>query len=190
MENPSPEPEVVPVARPAALDPAAPPTLADGSVRCLDPRSIIVGRLAGGIAAAIVAVVLILPLSIVLLAAPLPGILRLGLAAFWFALVALLGLRAYFWPPKAYRFAAYKLDSDGLEIRRGVYWRRVINVPRARVQHTDVSQGPLERAYELGTLVIYTAGTSYARVDLHGLDHETALALRDLLLPREGDDAV
>jgi membrane protein YdbS with pleckstrin-like domain len=58
------------------------------------------------------------------------------------------------------------------------------------VQHTDVSQGPLERRYGLGTRVIFTAGTDHARVDLKGLDHATALAIRDHLLPRGGDDAV
>ena len=58
-------------------------------------------------------------------------------------------------------------------------WRKVINVPRSRVQHTDVSQGPLERGHGLGTLVIYTAGTDHARVDLPGLDHATALRIRD-----------
>ena len=45
------------------------------------------------------------------------------------------------------------------------------NVPRSRVQHTDVSQGPLERNHGLGTLVVYTAGTDHAKVELGGLDH-------------------
>ncbi len=63
-------------------------------------------------------------------------------------------------------------------------------MPRSRVQHTDVSQGPLERSHGLGTLVIYTAGTEHARVELGGLDHGTALLIRDHLLPREENDAV
>jgi len=58
------------------------------------------------------------------------------------------------------------------------------------VQHTDVSQGPAERSYGLGTLSVFTAGTDHARVGLSGLDHATALAIRDHLLPREGADAV
>jgi hypothetical protein len=37
---------------------------------------------------------------------------------------------------------------------------------------------------------IYTAGTEYAQVALHGLDHALARHLRDRLLPMEGDDAV
>ena len=68
-------------------------------------------------------------------------------------------------------------------------WRSVTHVPRSRVQHTDVSQGPLERRYGLGTLVVYTAGTDHARVSLPGLAWETALALRDeLRLDRSDDD--
>ena len=90
----------------------------------------------------------------------------------------------------AYRHASYKVDGQGIEIRRGVFWRTIINIPRSRVQHTDVSQGPLERTHELGTLVVYTAGTDHARVDLHGLAHARALRIREHLLPREESDAV
>jgi membrane protein YdbS with pleckstrin-like domain len=90
----------------------------------------------------------------------------------------------------AYRHASYRVDELGIEIRRGVFWRTVVNVPRSRVQHTDVSQGPLERRYGLGTLAIYTAGTDHARVGLAGLEHGRALAIRSHLLPAGGGDAV
>ena len=63
-------------------------------------------------------------------------------------------------------------------------------MPRSRVQHTDVSQGPLERHYGLGTLVVYTAGTDHARVSLPGLAHEVAIQLRDDLRPDRHDDVV
>jgi hypothetical protein len=82
------------------------------------------------------------------------------------------------------------VEADGLQIRRGVFWRTVIDVPRSRVQHTDVSQGPLERRFGLGALVVYTAGTDHSRVDLRGLSHDTAFAIRDHLLPHQRDDAV
>lgn len=60
-------------------------------------------------------------------------------------------------------------------------------MPRSRVQHTDVSQDPIERGFGLGTLVIYTAGTDHARVDLSGLEQATALRIRDYLLPDHKD---
>jgi hypothetical protein len=71
-----------------------------------------------------------------------------------------------------------------------VYWRDIVNIPRSRVQHTDVSQGPLERRYGLGTLVVYTAGTDHAKVSLSGLDHLIALRIREHFLPGAVGDAV
>ena len=94
------------------------------------------------------------------------------------------------WPAVEYRHASYRVDANGLEIRRGVYFRAVTNVPRSRVQHTDVAQGPLQRRFGLATLIVHTAGNDSAVVELPGLTHDTALAIRDHLLPGRSDDAV
>jgi membrane protein YdbS with pleckstrin-like domain len=94
------------------------------------------------------------------------------------------------WPRLAYRHYAYRIDESGIEIRSGALVRKVTTVPRSRVQHTDVSQGPIERRYGLGTVVVYTAGTQFARVSLPGLEHGVAVWTRDTLLPRDGVDAV
>ena len=66
----------------------------------------------------------------------------------------------------------------------------MINVPRSRVQHTDVSQGPIARRFGLGKLAIYTAGTEHAMVELAGLEHGRAMRIREHLLPAEAGDAV
>jgi membrane protein YdbS with pleckstrin-like domain len=58
------------------------------------------------------------------------------------------------------------------------------------VQHTDVSQGPLQRRYGLATLTVHTAGTENAQVQLPGLPHDVALSIRDHLLPGNTADAV
>ncbi len=94
------------------------------------------------------------------------------------------------WPALRYARCSYRVDEIGIEIRSGVVIRRVTTVPRSRVQHTDVSQGPVERRFGLGTLVVYTAGTEFARVSLPGLEYGTAVGIRDTLLPRDGADAV
>ncbi len=167
--------------------------IADGIEHELDPRAVVVQRIAGWIVfGPILAGVWGTILLLLLLVDDLPGwgwaLLLLGGAAVTVPLAWL----THRWPVIAHRHAAYKVDGRGIEIRRGVVWRKVINVPRSRVQHTDVSQGPLERGHGLATLVLYTAGTSHARVDLHGLDHATALRIRDhlVLMAAEGDDAV
>jgi membrane protein YdbS with pleckstrin-like domain len=104
-----------------------------------------------------------------------------ALAGAWFA---------WRWPARAYAHTFYRVDADGIEIRKGVHWRTVLNVPRSRVQHIDVSQGPIERRYGLSTLVIYTAGTDHAKVELEGLEHGRALQVREQLLPTGTSDAV
>ena len=48
----------------------------------------------------------------------------------------------------------------------------------------------MERSYNLGRLIIHTAGTDHSRVELPGLNHQVAFSLRTHLLPGRGDDAV
>jgi membrane protein YdbS with pleckstrin-like domain len=110
--------------------------------------------------------------------------------AIWAIATPLLAYWAYRWPEIEYRHMAYHVDDDGIEIRSGVLWRAVSNVPRSRVQHTDVAQGPFDRKYGLGRLIIYTAGTQHSRVELPGLEHQTALSIRDHLLPRQSVDVI
>jgi hypothetical protein len=81
------------------------------------------------------------------------------------------------------RWAAWgwALSSDELHIAGGVWTRRYTVVPLARVQHIDLAQGPVERAFGVARLVLHTAGTSHAVVVLPGLARATAEALRDTI---------
>lgn len=97
--------------------------------------------------------------------------------------IAVIGLTlSWIWPPLYYRHLRYAVDETGIVIQRGVLWRSYIALPRVRIQHTDVSQGPLQRHYGVGTLKLYTAGSRYTKIELAGLAHAEAIALRDALL--------
>jgi len=89
------------------------------------------------------------------------------------------------WPRLAYDRYRWKLDAVGLQVQRGVIWHHQLSIPIARVQHADVSQGPLQRRYELGTLTIHTAGTENASIPLPGFTHEKAVELRDKLVAQK-----
>ena len=107
------------------------------------------------------------------------------------ALVATTGvLLVWLWPPMAYRHLQFGVDDTGIAIESGVIWRSRIALPRVRIQHTDVSQGPLERRYGIGTLKLYTAGSRHTRIELPGLNHDEAIALRDALLAEGGGSGV
>jgi membrane protein YdbS with pleckstrin-like domain len=151
----------------------------------LDPRFIQLQRASGWYFSAAVSVGLLIAMVVVF------GLRRW----YWGLLVWTVGSIAvawfcYWWAPIEYRYISYGVDEDGIEIRAGVIWRSVTNVPRSRVQHIDVTQGPLERQYGLGRLVIYTAGTSDSKVQLPGLTHHVALELRDRLLPGQTVDVI
>ena len=92
------------------------------------------------------------------------------------------------WPAIEYRRISWRIDARGIQIKRGVVWRHVVNVLRTRIQNTDVTQGPVQRRYGLATLVIHTAGTHEYEVTLEGISRETALAIRDELLGEGVDD--
>lgn len=89
---------------------------------------------------------------------------------------------SWLWPSLSYDHLRFGVDDTGIAIESGVLWRSRVALPRVRIQHTDVSQGPLERRYGIGTLKLYTAGSRHTRIELPGLNHDEAIALRDALL--------
>ena len=173
--DPGPPPEPPP-------PPAPDHGVADGRCHPLDPRSVAAARIAGAIAVAAVSLPGLLAVVAAAVAVPLGAARALAMLAVWAAASALLAAWCYAWPAVRYRRLRYRLDQQGFTVRRGVVWRSVTSVPRSRVQHTDVSQGPLQRAFDLATLVIHTAGTQDASVSLGGLTHSLALRIRDYLI--------
>ncbi len=164
--------------------------LADGARHQLDPRFIRFERVVGMLTTATLSLAGLIALALVAVFGSLQVVWLVVWVAAWLVATIALAWFAYRWPQLAFRHAAYSVSSEVLEIRGGVVWRHVRKVPRSRVQHTDVAQSPLQRRYGLATLVIHTAGTEHARITLGGLAHQTALDLREHLLPREHIDAV
>jgi uncharacterized protein len=165
--------------------------VADGSLHSLDPRHVSHGRLVSGIVALAITSGLLVAMIIVLLAIDdMPRPLRALVPLATLALIVGLGVLAWRWPLLEYRYTSYRVDRDAIEIRKGVVWRSVIDVSRSRIQHTDVSQGPLERNFGLATLHIFTAGTEHSEVTLAGLEHTRALRIRDHLLTSSEHDGV
>ncbi len=102
-------------------------------------------------------------------------------------LLLLVAVSSFFWPPIHYRHLRWRLDEQSLEIRRGVFWKHRISIPLGRVQHADVSQGPLQRMWNLATLTVHTAGTLVPSISLEGLEHSVATAIRDRLVRQTND---
>ncbi|MCP3980579.1 MAG: PH domain-containing protein [bacterium] len=172
--------------------PAAPPrpTIADGETRQLDPRSVTASRVGGSIFAGILAAVTLVATTINLLVMRPALPVTLAVVIGWITLNGAVLCLIYLWPAVAFRYTSYVVDERGLRIRRGVVWRSDLVVPQTRVQHTDVSQGPIKRAFGVASLIVHTAGTENASVSLGGLEVETAYRIRDYLIEGGENDAV
>lgn len=107
-----------------------------------------------------------------------------------FLLLALFALWYLFWPPATWKKKAWRLTPSTLEYHHGVLFHHEHFVPRSRVQHTEVSQGPLQRRHDLATLTIYTAGERFADLAISGLEVELARSIRDELLSLSSDHVV
>ena len=92
-------------------------------------------------------------------------------------------------PGRHYRAWLYAMDADDLRLSRGVWTQVHTLVPLDRVQHIDVSQGPIERGFGVCRLVVHTAGTQYSRVVLPGLSRPNAERMRDEIRARIGREA-
>lgn len=102
------------------------------------------------------------------IAGAVAGVAVIGGLGLW------LGLRQF-------RHVAWRLDDEGLAIRRGRLYQRETRVPATRVQHLDLKRGPWQRRRQLATLVVHTAGTRHSAVTVPHLDERDAERLRDVL---------
>ncbi len=123
--------------------------------------------------------------SVVLMVAALAaeGVLspEIGLPPGVFAVPALLLALFLIIRLPAARFNArgYQISRDRLRVVRGIMFHSDTIVPFGRVQHIDVDQGPIERALDIATMTLHTAGNHNASVSLPGLGHELAVQMRE-----------
>ncbi len=107
------------------------------------------------------------------------GFLPVGVATVFVIVVSVLIVSIV--PSLRYRFWRYELMADELHLQRGILNRVRTTVPLRRIQHLDVSQNILEKEFDLGKLIVHTAGSRSSSVVLPGLHIEEAEGLRDRL---------
>lgn len=171
------EPEI-PAAHDDTVAPPAP--VADGW-QPLSPRARTLFVIANLVGFGIAAVGSLVPIGLLAPSRPL---------AIALAVTSLVALPSFgIWlARKQYRYTQWRLDDDGFALRRGRLWQAETRVPATRVQHLDLKRGPLERRFDLSTLVIHTAGTRHSAVSVSGLDAGDAERLRDHLARQSDDD--
>jgi uncharacterized protein len=91
------------------------------------------------------------------------ALLRFGGVAFVVGILPVLGVLALtglvvgVMPGLRWRRWRYEIRPDEVDLQRGIFWISRTLVPLARIQHVDTRQGPLQRRFDLSTVVFYTA---------------------------------
>ena len=84
-------------------------------------------------------------------------------------------------PDRIYRRLGYAIDGRLLRTVRGWLFHTDTVVPFVRVQHIDVTRGPVDKMFGTASLVVHTAGTHNSVVVLPGLSPDRAAEIRDAI---------
>jgi len=84
-------------------------------------------------------------------------------------------------PDRIYRRLGYAIDARLLRTVKGWLFHTDTGVPFVRVQHIDVTRGPVDKLFGIASLVVHTAGTHNSVVVLPGLSPERAAEIRDAI---------
>ena len=96
----------------------------------------------------------------------------------WLVIMILVAI----WIPAAFKALEYTIDDDGVKMHGGVVWKKYVTVPYSKITNVDITRGPLQRLYNIGTIHVQTAGAAGKQ----GEKAELKLAgIRDLEKVRE-----
>jgi hypothetical protein len=93
----------------------------------------------------------------------------------------LLLLVIFFIEIRGFNIKGYALREKDITYKSGLLFFHMTSVPFNRIQHCEVSQGPLARLFDLASVKVYTAGGSSSDLSISGLTKERAQKLRDFI---------
>ena len=102
-----------------------------------------------------------------------------GLLPVLIALVAVSGIAVA--PARIYRRLGYAIDDRLLRVVHGWLFHTDTIVPFVRVQHIDVTRGPIDKLFGTASLVVHTAGTHNSIIVLPGLAPDRAADMRETI---------
>jgi uncharacterized protein len=88
---------------------------------------------------------------------------------------------------KYYDNHAYALREKDMSIDEGVFFKSRQTTPYHKIQHVEISQGPIQKRYGHSTLKIFAAGGNGSSTEINGIDKDEAERLRQFLLEKIGE---
>ena len=84
-----------------------------------------------------------------------------------------------------YQYSSYLVGERQIEVRRGALFQTELIIPYHRVQHVDVSAGPVDQLFELRSLTLVTAASTISGA-IAGIEPDEADRVRAVVLARIG----
>jgi membrane protein YdbS with pleckstrin-like domain len=78
----------------------------------------------------------------------------------------------------------YAMREHDVLFQHGLFWKKTTAVAFNRIQHIDLTYGPVERKYQIASLKFFTAGGSSVDLKIPGLPEENAEQIRALILSK------
>ncbi|WP_329744436.1 PH domain-containing protein [Clostridium perfringens] len=95
-----------------------------------------------------------------------------------FIIIGITVLSAYIEPFFEYKQWSYRIDEEEIFLTEGVFFKRSVTIPIVRIQNINLSEGPVNRKFNLADVKIGTAGGSY---NIPNLDKEEVEKIREFL---------
>lgn len=76
----------------------------------------------------------------------------------------------------------YALREHDLNYQSGLIFKNLVSQPILRIQHVELKTGPIERAFGLATLQVFSAGGAFHTFMIPGLEQQKAARLRAFIL--------
>jgi membrane protein YdbS with pleckstrin-like domain len=86
--------------------------------------------------------------------------------------------------PVFFNSLEYRIESDSISGKKGVFWRKTSTVPYHKITNIDVTQGPLQRMFDIGNIHCQTAGAGGPQ------GAKAELVLRGIFNPEETKNTI
>jgi membrane protein YdbS with pleckstrin-like domain len=90
---------------------------------------------------------------------------------------------------KQYEMAGYALRQHDVIHKHGVWWRTMTTIPFNRMQHCEISQGPIQNIFGLATLRVFTAGGTSSDLAIDGLEKAEAERIKEFITGKINEKA-
>lgn len=150
------------------------PRVSDLQFTHLDPKS----RTAEYITTIILFTILFLVVNIIVFSTGGGFVWWVG--TIYFGWLAAFGLSMWL-VDKNYQMTGHAMRQRDIVYQTGVVSRSVTTIPFKRIQHCELTEGPIQKIFKLASLKIYTAGGSGSDLTISGLQKDDAAMIKEFI---------